>query len=109
MSSLFPRSRPAFRRWQYVLQTMAGPGERSLKLGISDSEYELSYICALGAGSAGFCSSGYASSKLKWLKGPNTMLFDNEICTMNDGKPFSETARLTSSHVYDFMYTFILQ
>ena len=25
---------------------------------------------------------------------PNTTLFDNEICTMNDGKLFSETARL---------------
>ena len=68
MSSLFPGSRPAFRRWQYVLQTMAGPGEWGLNLGVSDSKCELSYICALAAGSVGFCSSGYALSDLKWLK-----------------------------------------
>ena len=47
---------------------MAGPGERDLNLGISDSEYKLSYICALATGSTGFRSSGYASSKQKWLK-----------------------------------------
>ena len=43
------------------LQTMAGPGERGMNLGISDSEYELSYICALALGSAGFLSS------MEWL------------------------------------------
>ena len=32
------------------------------------SEFEFSYISTLAAGSAGFRSSGYASSKLKWLK-----------------------------------------
>ena len=35
----------------YVLQTMAGPGERGFNLGISDSEYELSYISALAVAS----------------------------------------------------------
>ena len=29
---------------------------------------------------------------------PNITLFDNEICKMNDGKLFLETARLTSSY-----------
>ena len=51
-----------------------------------------------------FRSSGYASSIM--AENPNTALFDNEICTMNDGKPFSETARLTSSYTYDFICTF---
>ena len=50
-------SRPAFRRWQYVLQTIVGTGERGFNTVISDSAYELSYICALAAGSTDFHSS----------------------------------------------------
>ena len=50
-------SRPAFRRWQYVLQTIVGTGERGFNTVISDSAYELSYTCALTAGSTDFRSS----------------------------------------------------
>ena len=77
MSSLFPGSRSTFRRWQYVLQTMAGPGERGLNLAISDSEYELSYICALAVSVRAFFPvwNGYASSKLKMAENPITTFF----------------------------------
>ena len=49
----------------------------------------------------------HALSKQRWLK-ILTALFVNEICTMNDGQPFLETARLTSSYMYDFLCTFSL-
>ena len=99
--ALFPGSRPAFRLWQYVLQTMAGPGERGMNLGISDSEYELSYICALALGSAGFLSSmeWLCIEQTKMAENSNTTLFDNEFCTINDGKPFSETTWLTCARL----------
>ena len=42
--------------------------------------------------------NGYASSELKWVKIlTQCFLIVNEICRMNDGQPFSEMARLTSS------------
>ena len=50
-------SRPAFRRLQYVRQTIVGMGERGFNTVISDSAYEFSCICALAAGSTDFRSS----------------------------------------------------
>ena len=62
---------------------------------ISDSIYELSYICALATGSTGFRSSEewlYMHQVTKMAENSNATLFVNEIYTMNDGQPFLETA-----------------
>ena len=82
---------------------------------ISDSAYELSYICALTLLSMPLAAfvpvrNDYASSKLKWLKIlTQRFLIVNEIYRMNDGQPFSEMTWLTSSYTYNFMCTFSLQ
>ena len=78
---------------------MVGAGERGFNIVISDSAYEVSYICALATGTARSSKEWLCIKETKMAENPNTMLFVNEICMMKDGQPFLETARLTSSYV----------
>ena len=69
MSSLVPRFPTSFPSLEIRTANDGGAWGTRLTV-ISDSAYELSYICALAAGSTDFRSSKerLCSSKQKWLK-----------------------------------------